>query len=460
MIINTNKHISDKADSVTLKGSRYDNLQDFINILDNVVFEGVGKATATSYGIGILSTSLEDNDKLVTTDVLSNVDLNLSATESEYGKVKIVKDSELLTMTNGNSSVLNYGKMVYFVDNYIAKSNEFGFVKSIDNVSLNNYSGNEVAINSSNLAYGMDYMIPKLGKATTSNTGIVRIATDEETRDGKLRDGVTISPKKFHALISSNKQFGLVKKSTAKEFDEYNSSTVVTNSNLSFASVLFDDIEKSIMNSNSDISNESIGRDGYIRNEIGKIIGSYTKGSIDKYIRIGDIVHSLIISGKGQRFIVPTGQFLDSTEYKELFAVLGYKYGKSGTMFRVPDIRGLYFRQEGLGNNITESEKYKTYKIDEPVFGEVQKQMVARHKHGGNWSDQSKWGSSFGHTGNWGWYGSGGEEWGCYAMYQSDGGEIVSESGIKDYPNPEGMIDEDKETRPWSLAVNIYMRVK
>lgn len=459
--VNTLLHISDKAESVIVDNNKkYTNLQDFINDLNPKVFDGETLASETEYGIGMLSDKLLKNKKLVTNKVLKSAKLDSLATETTYGKVYVSDNKDLISTTAGDNKLTNPKNIKYFIDNFTANQKDFGFVKMIDNSSIVNYIGNDVAINVENLSYSMDYMIPKLGRATTSNSGTVRIATSIEAKEGKENNGVVVSPKKFHSMVANTTAYGLIKHSTQKEFTDYNTNTGVTTSNLVFTKKLMDDVGKSASDLSAKIAKDRQAQDKYIRDEINKIIGNYSSGSISKYIRVGDLVYSLRKGSRSGEYMIPTGQFINKNSYPVLFSIIGYRYGQSGENFRLPDLRGLYFRHNGLGTNITNHDKYRSFGVPYPEYGVVQRQMVARHKHGGNWCDQSRHGSSFGHTGNWGWRGSSGEHWNCYAMYQTDGGEIISESGIRDYPNPEGMINKDKETRPWTMAVNVYMRVK
>lgn len=460
-------HISDDASSVTIKtnkvfGDNVNTYQKFIESVNDRMFTGEKLATTSEYGIGKLSSKLESNDDLLTLEIFKNIKFEKNSSETEYGRTIQESNKSSLTSKTSNKTI-NPKTAKYFIDNFVATNKDYGFIKTISNTHLKNYTGSDVAINIDNLSYSMDYMIPKMGKATTSNSGIVRLATVAEMNEGKLNNGYAISPKKFHSLDATTVNYGTKKLSSDTDFNQFDKNSLVTPKNMGKYIKTFSDMDNKLRKYELGLATNDNNREKYIRTEIEKILSNKSSESLGKFIRVGDITFSLKREERrSQYYMIPMGQFLDSVEYSELFKVIGYKYGKSGTKFKLPDVRGMYFRGVGLGSFITNHEKFKRHYIEKevPKLGEVQKQMVARHKHGGNYCDQSKWGSSFGHTGNWGWYGSNGEHWGCNAQYHTDGGEIVSESGIKDYPNPEGMINEDKETRPWSFTINVYMRVK
>jgi rhizosphere induced protein len=80
------------------------------------------------------------------------------------------------------------------------------------------------------------------------------------------------------------------------------------------------------------------------------------------------------------------GQALDNKQYGELFKVINYIWGKKGTQFKLPDLRGMFLR----GVNYTRDDKFKDPKASERnpnnlteinEVGSFQSNQVGMHEH-------------------------------------------------------------------------------
>lgn len=75
-------------------------------------------------------------------------------------------------------------------------------------------------------------------------------------------------------------------------------------------------------------------------------------GSVITYL--GNITNNLPTANftlfpEAQGWMLCDGRTLNSSQYPELFSVLGYLYGGSGDSFNIPDLRGMFLR--GISNS-------------------------------------------------------------------------------------------------------------
>jgi microcystin-dependent protein len=94
-------------------------------------------------------------------------------------------------------------------------------------------------------------------------------------------------------------------------------------------------------------------------------------------------------------FIKANGASLSTTTYADLFAVIGYTFGGSGSSFSVPDLRGEFMRGWDDSRGIDSGRS----------FGSAQDHALEEHRHilytGRNWtSSYHTVGSVSGHVGN------------------------------------------------------------
>ena len=69
------------------------------------------------------------------------------------------------------------------------------------------------------------------------------------------------------------------------------------------------------------------------------------------------------------------GRSAGTTSYPELFAVIGYTYGGSGAIFKIPDFQGAFLR--GFGSPSTA--RNLTYSSD--AIGTYQPSLIGSHSH-------------------------------------------------------------------------------
>lgn len=474
MIINTTKHISDGASTVnispvTINGKKVNNLQTLYDSIDKHIYEGTETATPTTYGIVRLASSIDSANGVLTGKLFDALKFDVYATETSYGRVKIENNDSIKNGFVGTNNVLNAKSLSKFIEVSKPTTKIYGYPKLIQNYLIMNSRDSNIPSTVENLDYAMINTIPSIGNSTTSNTGLVKIFKVSDIGNiPKANQNIVISPRVFHKLLATENSYGIIKLGNINDY----------NDNSSGVALIYKFIKNHINKVNS-LSKTILDIEKEQNDFMAKRIPEITRIALDAInkkfgadrgilMSVGDVFYGLnnINSYNQNVVVIPSGQYLLVSEYQELFDIIGYKYGKSGNKFRLPDMRGLYLRATGISDDIKNTEEYRFYvnekrmAFQEPILGEVQRQMVATHHHAKLWSDSYSRGTSFGRHGNNNNYGSRDTIQNGNAQYTTDGGEIISRRGIKDYPNPEGMINEDKETRPWSMAVNIYMRIK
>jgi microcystin-dependent protein len=84
-------------------------------------------------------------------------------------------------------------------------------------------------------------------------------------------------------------------------------------------------------------------------------------------------------------WLVCDGSAKDGLEFPELFAAIGYYWGKSGDMFRLPDLRGRFLRgvDDGSGNDPDAGSRFAQYTTGATGdnVGSYQKDAFQKHKH-------------------------------------------------------------------------------
>ena len=80
-------------------------------------------------------------------------------------------------------------------------------------------------------------------------------------------------------------------------------------------------------------------------------------------------------------WMVCDGRPLNTEDYPELFAALGYVYGGSGTSFNIPDFQGYFLRGIGTSNGATEDRKAASTKGTADGVGSTQEFAMQTHEH-------------------------------------------------------------------------------
>ena len=100
---------------------------------------------------------------------------------------------------------------------------------------------------------------------------------------------------------------------------------------------------------------------------------------------IGEILNWPSEVAPGTDYLLCNGASLDTTLYADLFAVLGYSYGGSGSNFNVPDLRGQFLRgwnnASGTDPNAATRTAMATGGATGDNVGSVQADELKSHNH-------------------------------------------------------------------------------
>lgn len=327
--------------------------------------------------------------------------------------------------------------------------------------------------------------IPTYGTATTTNNGLVRIATDGEVQTGNLRDGVSVSPAGLKSLTATQARSGLISIASQAEVAAGTLGTkAVTPVTLlsrtgavgrlglvKLTTTVGSGDGNTALAYNADVMHT---RGGQTINGALSITGNLNvNGNLTKS---GKQVVTTDMLGDdvpiGVMLMWPSGvnppakwheadgwnSYLNNPAYAELQRV--YPNG-------LPDTRGLFMRGQGAGVHITSQQGNDSkgkprlgVGCSGAGVGQVQSQMVRRHKHASAWGERNdrSWGK-YGCTVRFGYVGSQRTDWDNYSFFTNDGDEIEAEN-IRDSfgtMNSEGLMGN--ENRPWNMSVRYIIKI-
>lgn len=332
--------------------------------------------------------------------------------------------------------------------------------------------------------------IPSYTQATETDQGVVTLATIGQIAQGLLRDGYAISPYGLSQLTGNNTRKGIVQAATqaqantgtdeglyisAKGFKTYtattsNVGTVKLTESLSSAPGLALSGNAKVLG--TDGTNQTVaGRVNFTDDLQHKgstvasqqyVIDSTPIGSMTMWFGDNDPAGGLYQIARGQSFLV--------SEYPQLFAVFGYKFGGAGDTFYAPDMRGLFTRGAGAGRDIlaargvdSKNKPLLGNDVSGGAVGEVQKQQVIKHKHVTTWGESNRSGSGYTFGGTQGNRFMGDRNQADFDnswMFTNDGTEIESDSIRREYSTLNSAELMGGENRPWNMAVNYIIKVK
>lgn len=142
------------------------------------------------------------------------------------------------------------------------------------------------------------------------------------------------------------------------------------------------------------------------------------------------------------------GQAISRSQYPELFAVIGTRYGAGdgSTTFNLPDKRGRFTREWDNGKGIDSGR----------TLGSLQKGQIEKHKHIQSLGEAYDIAGIFGKSSTKGFQGSsGGLDDDNYLWYTNDGTHYQTAN-----PNSENPDVIGNETRPINIALVTLIRVK
>lgn len=467
MLINTQKHISDYADTIIVDttGTVFDgdkeieNFQDIIQRFNKFSVTGNENATTEKYGLVRLG---RNKDDVVTTRRFIDENTKIKSDENKLGVV-ILRDRSSNNYDNVSEAVTPKVFKDY-ISNRKYSNNTTGVVKFATKAEIDSKKGNSI-VSPKDLTYALDTMIPKDNDADETTFGLVKLVTASNLYgSGKDLDvGHAISPKVFQVSTSTQERRGIGKFASNWENKE---DDIITPKSLSSLKIKLRDRERDLQDFDNRVNKIESSFMVDARRIAEEVIERRKNEIFDEIMAIGDITITSDTKDTA-RLKTMNGQLLDVNKHKRLFDIIGYKYGGEGNSFRIPDARGMMMKMYGRGGLINgDLGNIKSYNI-----GDFLKQGVAPHKHAGfgyrvfkqtyrrrpiwSWEylipeeyrgDDGLWG--FGRTSNASFHGSRTNlSKNCVLRY----GDTGSQHGRPEFKN--------EDTRPWNITLNFMMRV-
>lgn len=463
MIINTNVHLSDEANSFVFikNGTIWENdptvndVQEVVDSIHPYAIDGYPRATSSIFGIVILAED-EDligggNDSVMTNSLLIKSVRKPYANNKEYGTVILSKNADF--DNSGNKTAMTNKVAQYARKKMVATTTNFGTVKFATDAEVRAGTITNKAMTPKQLKEGINQKHTPSGIATEKVRGTVRLTTINDNYNGLLNNGFALSPYSLMNTKATDKKMGLIRLSTTNEYSTNLDNVAVTPELMKNDIISIRSMSNKYNATKGNFDDFMIKRPKIIKDIVDELWGEFDEnGIINEFIGIGSI-HTSFSELNNDSFMVPMGQELSVEEYPELFKVLGYENGGSGNTFKLPDTRGLFFKMHGISRVITDSPMSKFTQEITKMF-QVQDDRIGGHKHAG-WSGSQENNWYNGSTTSKDWYGSGGGDWDNATSYTSDGTNMNSSGNELD---PYYLIGE--ETRPWNMPLKIYMRVK
>lgn len=479
---NTNKHISDKANSVTIDktntiwkdNSNINTVQDALESLQPITIKEV-HATDENYGLVRLAKDIDLENLRGTNDVVTSKQMfeyngKPQANYTTYGTTRYATQQETVSGTSEVVSI-NAKQLQYKFDNTNSTRTRFGTIKLADESMVVPGTNDNTVMTPKLVKLAIDRLVPvpEVIIADEQLNGTVTLANVAVTQQGTIRKGYAVSPHAFKNTNATTTIYGTVRSATVAEVraGAISDKAVVTPKTFIDARATTTQVGTTQLatvaeSQSATISNKAVTPAGlkYLKDSdvsINKRIDDLRKQLLELInaddtvygtVPIGGVIDSFTLPNINTGFVLADGRSLSRTTYPEAFSVFGYKYGGSGDSFNIPDMRGLYTRMYSKG-------KYITGNLSDGVtggnVGDVQRQQTRKHKHVGSWGVDRQ-DNAFGYTNNWWHAGSGRHDYNNPRYFTNDG---MPWDGN---PNPDGSIGY--ETRPWTMSVYKLIRIK
>lgn len=473
MIINTKEHMSDSAKTFTIKSNKnnpINDVQEFLEKFTKISINGNSNATTNSEGLVLLYSGKNDNSVVSTKDFLKKA-VSINATESIVGVSKFV---DLRNYKNSDvNHIIDPKTMNDYLDNVRATISTHGLAKFATETELNSRKGDSL-ITPKNIKSFMDKFVPKQETATESITGLVKVVNFNSLYGtGKdFHEGYAITPKTFMQSTATDTRLGI-----ARFINNYDSKTnkdtdVVTPKSIFGLKKKIDD-GNAILNR---LDKSIVSDDKKYNSDVTRIVEELIEGRrreiFNEIMPIGQIIITSSASNT-KRIKTLDGQYLNKDTYSELFSIIGYKYGRRGDDFRLPDTRGLFLKATGKGNLINGP----LGDITSFELGSFVQQGIAPHKHASfsfrlselsdpKYKDHKHglWGT--GSTKNRNFYGAGYVDRGGYFAWEPrpTPSVVISQTKKLRYTDKGNMrgnnygTSHNGESRPWNISLNYAIR--
>lgn len=238
---NTYKHISDESRFKTFdpSGTEWpDNVTDVQSALSLISASartdvGLPIADKTTKGIVKLSTDDdafkgENDTDAVTPKQMDYKMRHPHASFDVYGTTKYASNDLAIGFSDTETTITPV-TLGYVFDNRHATESVYGTMRVATQLQANAGEDDSVVITAKKLRGAVAAMVPGYDDATESVTGIVRLATVAQIREGVVKNGYAISPASFNALGGTEQYMGVYKVATQVDMNSgTNDSVVVT----------------------------------------------------------------------------------------------------------------------------------------------------------------------------------------------------------------------------------------
>lgn len=479
MSTNTLHHISDDSKyknfdpTGTAFPSSITNVQDALASLDIDGIDGVPNASQTIIGKSRFATNDEAEAGLSETTAISPSTLNYvmqrpNATETKAGVTRYATNAEAVAGTVTDAAIVASSLDYAFV-NKAATELKPGTLKISTTPAAIAGVDDTTSMSPLKVAQAIadaTGKIPTYALATKTIAGIVRMATIGEAQNGTAGDGVAISPETLHASLATTTLTGVIRLSTNEEVaDGTSNNTAITPASLLSrkASVTQSGLVKLTTNSNTGDDSTALRWDaavlktgftgsqqvtGHTNFDSASVGGAGNQVVTVPMMEMAMPIGGIVMWGTWNAPLY--GHWHDVDGWNDYVNDPNPIWNRIKQIYPtgLPDWRGLFTRSIGRSGHMNNELGWNCGGW-EP--GQVQSQMLKRHKHVGGWGEASAWGP-FGQTAWQGFVGQKGKtDWDNFLYYTNDGSDFAGPI------NSAGLIGE--ELRPWNVSVRYLMRV-
>ncbi|AHY25143.1 tail collar fiber protein [Pectobacterium bacteriophage PM2] len=520
MSTNTIRHVSDESSYKIFNpaGTGFPptitNVQDALASINPQAVNGIPNATQATIGISRFGTQAEIDAGVLTTVGVSPATLKSAvtrppATTTVSGLTRYATSPESIAGTIDNAAIVPSG-LKAALDNRTAIilntqateltmgvgkiSTQVAALAGVDDLTIMTPKKVAIAIAAATAT------LPVYSNATTTNSGLVRIATSGEVQAGTLDTGVAVSPAGLRNFISTTARRGIIQLATLQEVsDGVNNDKAITPATLlgRTGSTIRLGVVKLTTTAGVGDSSTALAYNADVIHQRGgqtitgnlNIIGSL---EIDRLIvhGSGEFTESLNVRGnltQNSKQVVTIDMLGSAVPigfigmwgtnaplepgWRDLDGWAGYlgdpNYAKLQSLYPtgLPDARGLFMRGAGVGKHITDetgTDAKGKNKLGNGcgggVVGTVQPQMLRKHKHIVPWGEH--WGGPFGNSAYGGREGSHSTDHDNVWYFSNDGEEIepAIHRGPGNTLNTEGLMGD--ENRPWNMSIRYIIKVQ
>lgn len=471
-------HISDDARYVLLKTDKttipkqLKTVQEAIEFLGPHAFKTPGLPTSSPQSPGTIKIASKedvmagiDNTTAITPYLLKYRLDRPEATETVFGITRYATNAEAKAGTLDTRSITPK-KLKYVIGGLVSSESVIGMAK-IATLDMAKFGTDDKTIMTpKKVKHAITLLSPSEGLATEKSQGVVVLATTAQTQSGTSREGLAVSPYGFINSRASTTKVGTTRLATSTEMIAGTDNTVAVTPKLVMAlrgsDTSFGLLK--ISNTKTTSPNTALAANANVL----YTSGGETTGRITlngrKYVtedelgtgglELGMITFSAVVPNSKSDYVLCDGRSLSTKEYPALFNAIKYTFGGSGDAFNVPDMRGLFVRGVGKGNNITGA---LGSEVTASRLGDIQQQQVRKHKHAGfGTAGHNDFEPPFGLSSNKRWKGASNSHHGSRAYYTNNGTEDLTGN---EWPiNPDKTVGN--ETRPWNISLYYVIKAK